>query len=106
MVNGIHLIRAGVFLHPPQDQFQELYAQTGRFPGPTLSLPRRAWSLLNWLVWAGLLLYPLGLVLAQLVQSGSTCSVLASLCLCSMGRVLGQGWGVRSVLQDTSSDNS
>ncbi|XP_062319005.1 1-acyl-sn-glycerol-3-phosphate acyltransferase delta [Osmerus eperlanus] len=83
-------------LYQEKDQFQELYAQTGRFPGPTLSLPRRAWSLLNWLVWAGLLLYPLGLVLAQLVQSGSTCNILASLCLCSMASA-----GVRWMIGQT-----
>lgn len=68
-----------------QDSFQEHYTQTGRYPGPTVSPPRRPWSLINWLFWACLLLYPLGLLVAQLISSGSILTILASVALCSAG---------------------
>lgn len=68
-----------------QDGFQEHYKQTGRYPGPTVTPPRRPWDLLNWLFWACLLLYPLCLLLARLVTSGSILTILASVALCSAG---------------------
>lgn len=68
-----------------QDGFQEQYAQTGRFPSPIVSPPRRPWALINWLLWASLLLYPLGLLLAQLVSSGSPLTIAASVAVCTAG---------------------
>lgn len=68
-----------------QDSFQEHYTETGRYPGPIVSPPRRPWSLINWLFWSCLLLYPLGLLLAQLISSGSMLTILASVALCSAG---------------------
>lgn len=68
-----------------QDSFQEHYTQTGRYPGPIVTPPRRPWSLINWLFWVCLLLYPLGLLLAQLISSGSILTVLASVAFCSAG---------------------
>lgn len=68
-----------------QDSFQEYYTQAGRFPGPIVTPPRRLWPLINWLFWACLLLYPLGLFLAQLIISGSLLTVVASVALCSAG---------------------
>ncbi|KAL0178254.1 hypothetical protein M9458_027148, partial [Cirrhinus mrigala] len=54
------------------DEFQEHYRQTGRFPGPITSPPCRPWALLNWLFWVCLLVYPLCMLLLQLLLSGST----------------------------------
>lgn len=76
----------GVFaLMCQQDGFQEHYAQTGRFPSPVVSPPRRPWSLINWLFWACLLLYPLGLLFSELISSGSVLTILVSVALCSAG---------------------
>uniref|UniRef100_A0A3B5B8Z6 1-acyl-sn-glycerol-3-phosphate acyltransferase delta n=1 Tax=Stegastes partitus TaxID=144197 RepID=A0A3B5B8Z6_9TELE len=66
-------------LYQEKDSFQEHYEQTGRFPGPTLSPPRRPWSLINWLFWSFLLLCPLGLLLTQLISSGSVFTIVFSL---------------------------
>ena len=68
-----------------QDSFQEHYAQTGCFPGPTVSPARRPWALINWLFWSCLLLYPLGLLLVQLISSGSMLTISASVVVCSAG---------------------
>ncbi|XP_034754161.1 1-acyl-sn-glycerol-3-phosphate acyltransferase delta isoform X2 [Etheostoma cragini] len=70
-------------LYQEKDSFQEHYKQTGRFPGPTVSPPQRPWALINWLFWACLLLYPLGLLLAQLISTASIMTILASVALCS-----------------------
>ena len=68
-----------------QDDFQEQYSQTGRFPGPVVSPPRRPWALINWLFWSCLLLYPLGLLLSQLATSGSVATVLITVSVCCAG---------------------
>ncbi|KAF0027377.1 hypothetical protein F2P81_020118 [Scophthalmus maximus] len=78
-------------LYQEKDGFQEHYTQTGRFPGTTVSPPRRPWSLINWLFWFCLLLYPLGLLLAQLIGSGSMLTIAASVALCSAAS-LGFRW--------------
>ncbi|XP_036980884.1 1-acyl-sn-glycerol-3-phosphate acyltransferase delta [Acanthopagrus latus] len=78
-------------LYQEKDSFQEYYTQTGRYPGPTMSPPRRPWSLINWLFWSCLLLYPLGLLVAQLISSGSILTILASVVLCSAAS-LGVRW--------------
>ncbi|CAG09457.1 unnamed protein product, partial [Tetraodon nigroviridis] len=78
-------------LYQEKDSFQEHYTQTGRFPGPILTPPRRPWALMNWLFWTCLLLYPLGLFLALLISSGSTLTILASVALCVAGGFHGLG---------------
>ncbi|XP_039857142.1 1-acyl-sn-glycerol-3-phosphate acyltransferase delta isoform X1 [Simochromis diagramma] len=78
-------------LYQEKDSFQEHYAKTGRFPGPIMSPPRRPWSLINWLFWSCLLLYPLGLLLTQLISSGSVFTIVASVAVCSAAS-LGVRW--------------
>ncbi|KAJ8248281.1 hypothetical protein GJAV_G00240320 [Gymnothorax javanicus] len=69
-------------LYQEKDQFQEDYCRTGRFPGPTVTPPRRPWSLLNWLFWASLLLYPLVGLVAQLASTGSSTVIFTTVALC------------------------
>ncbi|KAM4607755.1 1-acyl-sn-glycerol-3-phosphate acyltransferase delta [Polymixia lowei] len=86
-------------LYQDKDSFQEHYTQTGRFPGPVMNTSRRPWALINWLCWCCLLLYPLGLLLAQLVSSGSILTIVASLALCSAASL-----GVRWMIGQTEID--
>ncbi|XP_070697284.1 1-acyl-sn-glycerol-3-phosphate acyltransferase delta [Pempheris klunzingeri] len=86
-------------LYQEKDGFQEHYAQTGRFPGPIVSPPRRLRVLINWLFWSCLLLYPLGLLLSQLISSGSMLTILASVALCSAASL-----GVRWMIGQTEID--
>lgn len=86
-------------LYQEKDSFQEHYTQTGRFPGPTVSPPSQPWALINFLFWACLLLYPLGLLLAQLVSSGSIFTILVSVALCSAASM-----GVRWMIGQTEID--
>ncbi|KAK1904966.1 1-acyl-sn-glycerol-3-phosphate acyltransferase delta [Dissostichus eleginoides] len=75
-------------LYQEKDSFQEHYTQKGCFPGPTVTHPRRPWALINWICWACMLLYPLGLLLVQLVSSGSILTILVSVtvaCAASLG---------------------
>ncbi|KAK7902165.1 hypothetical protein WMY93_018934 [Mugilogobius chulae] len=69
-------------LYQEKDSFQEHYAQTGRFPGPINSPPRRPWSLINWLFWSCLLLFPLFLLFVQLLSSGSMLTIGTTVALC------------------------
>ena len=69
-----------------QDGFQEQYIQTGRYPGPIVSAPRRLGPLINWLCWSALVLFPLGAFLVSLLSSGSTLTILASLAFCYGGQ--------------------
>ncbi|KAJ8250691.1 hypothetical protein COCON_G00226130 [Conger conger] len=69
-------------LYQEKDQFQEEYSQTGRFPGAVLTPARRPWTLLNWLFWASVLLYPLAGLLVRLVSSGSSATILTTAALC------------------------
>ncbi|XP_068423981.1 1-acyl-sn-glycerol-3-phosphate acyltransferase delta [Clinocottus analis] len=78
-------------LYQEKDSFQEHYTQTGRFPGSIVSPPQPPWALINWLFWAGLLIGPLGLLLIQLISSGSMLTVSVALALCSAGS-LGVRW--------------
>lgn len=57
---------------PHQDSFQEEYDRTGMYPGTPIVPPRRPWTLLNWLLWALLLLYPLFKLLINMISSGSS----------------------------------
>ncbi|KAA8583913.1 1-acyl-sn-glycerol-3-phosphate acyltransferase delta [Etheostoma spectabile] len=86
-------------LYQEKDSFQEHYKQTGRFPGPTVSPPQRPWALINWLFWACLLLYPLGLLLAQLISTASMMTILASVALCYAVSL-----GVRWMIGQTETD--
>ncbi|XP_029926033.1 1-acyl-sn-glycerol-3-phosphate acyltransferase delta isoform X2 [Myripristis murdjan] len=88
-------------LYQEKDSFQEHYAQSGCFPGPTVSSQRRPWALINWLCWSALLCYPLGLLLAHLVSSGSLLTILASMALCSAASV-----GVRWMIGQTEIEKS
>lgn len=56
----------------PQDALQEEYSRTGTFPGTPMVPPRRPWTLVNWLFWASLLLYPFFRFLVNVVRSGSS----------------------------------
>ncbi|KAM9345430.1 1-acyl-sn-glycerol-3-phosphate acyltransferase delta isoform 2-T2 [Symphorus nematophorus] len=78
-------------LYQEKDSFQEQYTQTGHYPGPTVSPPRRPWALINWLFWACLLLYPLALFFTQLISSGSILTIVVSVVLCSTAS-LGVRW--------------
>ncbi|CAN9499887.1 unnamed protein product [Ophioblennius macclurei] len=78
-------------LYQEKDSFQEQYTQTGRFPGPRTTPPRRPWSLINWLFWLCFLLYPLGLLLAHLISSGSALIIAAAVIL-STAASLGVRW--------------
>uniref|UniRef100_A0A3Q3WML4 1-acyl-sn-glycerol-3-phosphate acyltransferase delta n=1 Tax=Mola mola TaxID=94237 RepID=A0A3Q3WML4_MOLML len=97
-----HEVECAAWLHKlyqEKDGFQEHYNQTGRYPGPIMTPPRRPWDLLNWLFWACLLLYPLCLLLARLISSGSMLTILASVALCSAASV-----GVRWMIGQTEID--
>ncbi|KAM6916530.1 1-acyl-sn-glycerol-3-phosphate acyltransferase delta [Xenentodon cancila] len=83
-------------LYQEKDSFQEHHAQTGRFPGPVVSPARRPWSLINWLFWCSVVLYPLGLLVAQLISSGSVLTICASVVVCSAASV-----GVRWMIGQT-----
>uniref|UniRef100_A0A8C7J8N2 1-acyl-sn-glycerol-3-phosphate acyltransferase delta n=1 Tax=Oncorhynchus kisutch TaxID=8019 RepID=A0A8C7J8N2_ONCKI len=70
-------------LYQEKDQFQEDYSHTGYFPGPIVTPLRGPWALINWIGWTCLLLYPLYLLLVQLVLSGSILTILATVAFCS-----------------------
>ncbi|XP_043111010.1 1-acyl-sn-glycerol-3-phosphate acyltransferase delta-like isoform X1 [Puntigrus tetrazona] len=86
-------------LYQEKDEFQEHYRQTGRFPGPITSPPRRPWSLLNWLFWVCLLVYPLCMLLLQLLLSGSTFTVVCTSLFC-----LAVSVGIRWMIGQTEID--
>lgn len=78
-------------LYQEKDSFQEHYAQTGRFLGPINSPPRRPWTLINWIFWSCLLLFPLGLLFTKLICAGSMLTILASVAFCIAASV-GARW--------------
>ncbi|KAI2657970.1 1-acyl-sn-glycerol-3-phosphate acyltransferase delta [Labeo rohita] len=86
-------------LYQEKDEFQEHYRQTGRFPGPITSPPRRPWALLNWLFWVCLLVYPLCMLLLQLLLSGSTFTVVCTFVFCIAVSV-----GIRWMIGQTEID--
>ncbi|KAJ7422338.1 1-acyl-sn-glycerol-3-phosphate acyltransferase delta [Pitangus sulphuratus] len=59
-------------LYQEKDAFQEEYYQTGTYPAVPIVPPHRPWTLLNWLFWALLLLYPLFKLLINMINSGSS----------------------------------
>ncbi|KAM6956650.1 1-acyl-sn-glycerol-3-phosphate acyltransferase gamma [Aplochiton taeniatus] len=58
-------------LYQEKDELQEVYSKTGRFPGDPVVPPRRPWTLLNFLMWAGLLLSPVIQLAVGIIVSGS-----------------------------------
>ncbi|XP_041646305.1 1-acyl-sn-glycerol-3-phosphate acyltransferase delta [Cheilinus undulatus] len=88
-------------LYQEKDSFQDHYIQTGRYPGPIVNPPRRPWALINWIFWAFLLLYPLGLLFTQLISSGSMWTILASVALCTAASL-----GVRWMIGQTEINKS
>ncbi|XP_029926598.1 1-acyl-sn-glycerol-3-phosphate acyltransferase gamma [Myripristis murdjan] len=68
-------------LYQEKDALQDQYVTTGRFPGNPVVLPRRPWSLLNFLFWAGLLLSPLVRLVVGVVTSGNPLLILGLLLL-------------------------
>ncbi|XP_078503059.1 1-acyl-sn-glycerol-3-phosphate acyltransferase delta isoform X2 [Lissotriton helveticus] len=74
----------GIWLHKlyqEKDAFQEQYYKTGTFSGIPFVRPRSWCTLLNWLFWAILLMYPLFNLLVNMFISGSylTLAIFASL---------------------------
>ncbi|XP_038862188.1 1-acyl-sn-glycerol-3-phosphate acyltransferase gamma-like [Salvelinus namaycush] len=63
-------------LYQEKDALQEHYHKEGTFPGPTITPPRRLWTLLNFLFWATLLLSPLINFACGVVVSGSPLLIL------------------------------
>lgn len=80
------------FLIPtPQDAFQEEYYRTGVFPETPWVPPRRPWSLVNWLFWASLLLYPFFQFLVSMVSSGSSVTLASLVLIFCMGEYKARG---------------
>ncbi|XP_036981949.2 1-acyl-sn-glycerol-3-phosphate acyltransferase delta isoform X2 [Artibeus jamaicensis] len=78
-------------LYQEKDAFQEQYYRTGTFPETPMVPPRRPWTLLNWLLWASLLLYPFFRFLISMVSSGSSLT-LASFVLVFFVASVGVRW--------------
>lgn len=69
-----------------QDAFQEEYYRTGTYPAVPIVPPRRPWTLLNWLFWALLLLYPLFKLLINMINSGSSLTLASFAFVIVMGK--------------------
>lgn len=69
-----------------QDAFQEQYYKTGTFPETALVPPRRPWTLLNWLLWASLLLYPFFRFLIGMVSSGPSLTLASFVLVFFVGK--------------------
>ena len=76
----------------PQDAFQEEYYRTGVFPETPWVPPRRPWSLVNWLFWASLLLYPFFRFLVSMVSSGSSVKLASLVLIFCVGECRARGW--------------
>lgn len=70
----------------PQDAFQEEYYRTGTFPETPMVPPRRPWTLLNWVFWASLLLYPFFQFLVNMVSSGSSLTLASFVLVFFVGK--------------------
>ncbi|XP_056148038.1 1-acyl-sn-glycerol-3-phosphate acyltransferase gamma [Lampris incognitus] len=101
-------------LYQEKDDLQEQYFTTGRFPGNPVTPPRRPWSLLNVLFWAGLLLSPLVQLVVCVVASGNPLLILGLLLLLfvatiSLNKLIsvsevkktGSSYGVQGTKKDT-----
>uniref|UniRef100_A0A8C6CPN1 1-acylglycerol-3-phosphate O-acyltransferase n=1 Tax=Moschus moschiferus TaxID=68415 RepID=A0A8C6CPN1_MOSMO len=78
-------------LYQEKDAFQEEYSRTGTFPETPVVPPRRPWTLINWLFWASLLLYPFFRFVVNMVSSGSSLT-LASFVLVFFVASMGVRW--------------
>uniref|UniRef100_A0A4W3HG95 1-acyl-sn-glycerol-3-phosphate acyltransferase delta n=1 Tax=Callorhinchus milii TaxID=7868 RepID=A0A4W3HG95_CALMI len=64
-------------LYQEKDALQEQYFRRGTFPGKQIVPPKRLWVLVNWIFWAVLLLFPLFKLVANLVSSGSSLTLIS-----------------------------
>ncbi|PKK33554.1 1-acylglycerol-3-phosphate O-acyltransferase 4 [Columba livia] len=89
------------------DAFQEVYYRTGAYPGVPIVPPRRPWTLLNWLFWALLLLYPLFKLLINMINSGSSLT-LASFAFVIVMASVGVRWmiGVTEINKGSTYGNN
>lgn len=69
-----------------QDALQEMYKQTGVFPGEQIKPARRPWTLLNFLCWATILLSPLFSFVLGVFASGSPLLILTFLGFVGAGK--------------------
>lgn len=54
--------------------------------------PRRPWTLVNWLVWASLLLYPFFRFLSNMISSGSSLTLASFVLVFFVGKSRARGW--------------
>ncbi|XP_037248750.1 1-acyl-sn-glycerol-3-phosphate acyltransferase delta isoform X3 [Falco biarmicus] len=89
------------------DAFQEEYYQRGTYPAVPIIPPRRPWTLLNWLFWALLLLYPLFKLLINMINSGSSLT-LASFAFVIVMASVGVRWmiGVTEINKGSTYGNN
>ncbi|KFP58329.1 1-acyl-sn-glycerol-3-phosphate acyltransferase delta, partial [Cathartes aura] len=90
-----------------RDAFQEEYYRTGTYPAVPIVPPRRPWTLLNWLFWALLLLYPLFKLLMNMINSGSSLT-LASFAFVIVIASVGVRWmiGVTEINKGSTYGNN
>nr|XP_035153002.1 1-acyl-sn-glycerol-3-phosphate acyltransferase delta isoform X1 [Callithrix jacchus] len=94
-------------LYQEKDAFQEEYYRTGTFPETPMVPPRRPWTLVNWLFWASLMLYPFFQFLVSMIRSGSSLT-LASFILVFFVASMGVRWmiGVTEIDKGSAYGNS
>ncbi|XP_061234783.1 1-acyl-sn-glycerol-3-phosphate acyltransferase delta [Neopsephotus bourkii] len=94
-------------LYQEKDAFQEEYYRTGAYPAVPIVPPRRPWTLLNWLFWALLLLYPLFKLLINMINSGSSLT-LASFAFVIVMASVGVRWmiGVTEINRGSTYGNN
>ncbi|KAM6084404.1 1-acyl-sn-glycerol-3-phosphate acyltransferase delta [Theristicus caerulescens] len=94
-------------LYQEKDAFQEEYYRTGTYPAAPIVPPRRPWTLLNWLFWALLLLYPLFKLLINMINSGSSLT-LASFAFVIVIASVGVRWmiGVTEINKGSTYGNN
>lgn len=80
-------------LYQEKDALQEMYKQSGVFPGEQIKPARRPWTLLNFLCWATFLLSPLFSFVLGVFASGSPLLILTFL-----GFVGAASFGVRRLI--------
>ncbi|KAJ7413170.1 1-acyl-sn-glycerol-3-phosphate acyltransferase delta [Willisornis vidua] len=94
-------------LYQEKDAFQEEYYRTGTYPAVPIVPPHRPWTLLNWLFWALLLLYPLFKLLINMINSGSSLT-LASFAFVIIIASVGVRWmiGVTEINKGSTYGNN
>ncbi|XP_078261336.1 1-acyl-sn-glycerol-3-phosphate acyltransferase delta isoform X3 [Rhinoraja longicauda] len=63
-------------LYQEKDLLQDEYFKKGTYPGTPIKPPKRPWVLVNWLFWSALLLFPLFKLVANLIISGSSLTLI------------------------------